>query len=142
MIDNELFILDTNILIYYYQKENDYRKIKAESLINKCWNRKIKLAVSNQILSEFSSIAIKKLKLSKEETETIIRDIVKFTNFSKVNYTDKTILSALEITKKFNKHFLDSLILATMKENNIFYIYTENIKDFEIDGIKAVNPLD
>lgn len=140
MLDSELFFLDTNVLIYYYQKESNNKKLKTENLINKCWNRKIRLAVSNQILTEFSSIATKKLKLSNEETETIIKDIIMFTNFVKFNYTNKTLLSAFEITKKFNKHFLDSLIIATMLENNIHQIYTENTNDFEIEGIKAINP--
>ena len=141
MNDSELFFLDTNILLYYYQKENSNKKVKAENLINQCWNRKIRLAISNQVLSEFSSIALKKLKLTNEEIETIVRDIVKFTNFIKINYTDKTIISAIEIIKKFSKHFLDSLIIANMKENNLSNIYTENIKDFQIEGIKAINPL-
>ncbi len=38
--------------------------------------------------------------------------------------------------------FWDSLLAATMKENNIFNIYTENIKDFKVPWINAINPVE
>ena len=40
-----------------------------------------------------------------------------------------------------NINYWDAFIAATMIENKIFNIYTENTKDFlKIDGIKARNP--
>ncbi|MBI2632514.1 PIN domain-containing protein [Candidatus Pacearchaeota archaeon] len=141
MQDNKLFFLDTNILIYYYDKNENIKKIKAESLINQCWNRKIKLVISNQVLSEFVSVALHKLKLSVDEVYFVVKDIISFTGFIKIFYYDKSILSALEISKDFNLSFWDALIAATMKENNILNIYTENVKDFKIPWINTVNPV-
>ncbi len=140
MKDNEVFFLDTNVLIYYYESGSSSKKTISEKLVNQCWNRKISLAVSNQVLSEFSSAAIKKLKLSPSEVKVLINDITDFTGFIKINYSEKTILSALGIMQASVVPFWDALIASTMLENNISNIYTENIKDFKIPGIKAVNP--
>ncbi len=137
---DELFFLDTNVLVYYYQKEEDSRKSAAEKIINQCWNRRIKLAISNQTLSEFSSIALRKLKLSPEQVKEVVNDINKFSNFIKINYSSNTAVNAIYLVKEYKIPFWDSLIIATLKENNISNIYTENIKDFKVAGIKAVNP--
>jgi len=43
----------------------------------------------------------------------------------------------------YKVHFWDALIAATMIENNVFTIFTENTKDFKkIKGITAINPLE
>jgi predicted nucleic acid-binding protein len=55
-------------------------------------------------------------------------------------YKITTIKSAIDLSNENNMSFWDSLIAATMIENNIFNIYTENVKDFKISGINAVNP--
>jgi len=141
MKDDELVFLDTNILIYYYEKNNDSKKLKAEKLINQCWNRKINLVLSNQTLAEFSSLALKKLNLLPEQVKEIINDINKFSNFIKLNYSSDTINKAIYLVKENKLTFWDALIIATMKENNISNIYTENTKDFKVEGINAINPL-
>ena len=70
----------------------------------------------------------------------IINDILNCPEFVKLIYNERTILKALSIKEEFKIPFWDSLIIATMKENGIYHIYTENIKDFNIFGIKAINP--
>ena len=142
MKDDKLVFLDTNILIYYYENNNEIKKLKAEKLINQCWNREINLVLSNQTLAEFSSLALRKLKLLPEQIKEIIDDINKFSNFIKINYSSTTISKAILLTKEYQIHFWDALIIATMKENGLSKIYTENVKDFKSAGINAVNPFE
>jgi predicted nucleic acid-binding protein len=48
-----------------------------------------------------------------------------------------------KISKQHKIHFFDSLLAATMQENGISKILTENVKDFnKIAGIEAENPFD
>ena len=142
MIGNnkDTFLVDTNILIYAYEMQDSMRKIKSQELMEKCWQNKIELAVSNQNLSEFFSVAVRKRKMNLEQAKTNVEDIINFNGFKKIDYTHKTILLAIDIVNGFQMPFWDSLLAATMKENNILNIYTENTRDFKMHWIKSVNP--
>lgn len=141
MKKEEIFLVDTNILVYAYEKEDCKRKIESQNILEKCFNKEITLALSNQNLAEFSYVALKKLKLDTEIITRIIEDITNFSGFKKINYKEKTIISAIEIANKNNMSFWDSLISATMIENGILNIYTENSKDFKIPQLNVINPL-
>lgn len=140
MKEEEIFLIDTNLIIYAYEKEDSERKKKSLEILDKCYQNKIILAISNQNLAEFSSVILKKSKLNSEETKDIVKDISNFKGFKKLNYKRKTILSAIDISEKYQMSFWDSLIAATMIENGIFNIYTENSKDFKIPSLNVVNP--
>lgn len=137
---DELFLLDTNILIYSYDKDEIEKSRKAEELLAKCFLGEIILAISNQNLAEFVYATTRKSKLSFDEAVIIVKDIFKSKTFRKIDYSANTVIAAIEIAKEFNMPFWDSLLAATMRENGIFNIYTENAKDFKIPWIKAVNP--
>ena len=137
----EKIFIDTNILVYAYDKDSGKKHAKAKEIILKCLNGEINLYVSNQVLCEFVNVAFNKLSTSLPENELkeIIFEINKVDNWKKINYSNKTLES---VFSEKGSHFWDKLIAATMKENNVFTIYTENTKDFkEMFGIKAVNPL-
>jgi len=137
----DIFLADSNILIYAYEKTPSPEQKKAEDLIARCWASKIRLAVSIQNLAEFAYVAVKKSKLSFDESRVFVEDIANFNGFAKISYSPLTVISAIEISKKYKMSFWDSLISATMIENRIFNIYTENTRDFKVPGINAVNPL-
>ena len=141
MTDNEMFLIDTNILVYTIDKKERDRNIKAKELIDLCWKGKITYAISVQNLAEFTSVTTNKLKLDYKQTHTMVAYIAEFAGFKKLNYTATTILSAIEIAGEFNISFWDALLAATMKEHHIYNIYTENTKDFKMPWLKAVNPL-
>ena len=140
--DDGLFLVDTNILIYAFSEDNSTKNKLAKDLINKCWQGENNLAISAQNLAEFVFVSIKKIGLDHKEIKTIIGYITEFSGFKKINYSTTTIFLALDISYEFKMSFWDSLLAATMKENNIFNIYTENIKDFKVPWINAVNPVE
>jgi predicted nucleic acid-binding protein len=140
MKKEEVFLVDTNIIVYAYEKENSLRKKKSLEILEKCYKGEIILAVSNQNLAEFSVVSLKRLKLDANIIKDIIKDISNFENFKKINYKRKTILSAIDISEEYKMSFWDSLIAATMIENGILNIYTENSKDFKIPSLNVVNP--
>ncbi|MDP3027755.1 MAG: PIN domain-containing protein [Nanoarchaeota archaeon] len=140
MKKEEVFLVDTNLIVYAYEKENSLRKKKSLEILEKCYKKEIVLAVSNQNLAEFSVVSLKKLKLDANIVKDIVKDISNFEGFKKINYKRKTILSAIDILEEYKMSFWDSLIAATMIENGILSIYTENSKDFKIPSLNVVNP--
>ena len=138
---DELFLIDSNLIIYAYDKDEIAKQRKSEEILTQCFRGNISLAVSNQNLAEFVSVVTKKNKLSWSEAMINAQDIINFAGFKKINYDINTIISAIEIAKEFKTSFWDALLAATMRENGIFNIYTENVNDFKMPWIKAVNPM-
>ncbi len=138
-----LFLVDSNVLVYAYDTTDPKKHQKAKALLEKCWQKKVKYAVSSQNLAEFFITTTKKISapLSLEEAEKIINDIISFHAWNLVSYNEKTVLKAISYQKEFKSHFWDALIVATMVEAGITHIYTENISDFKkFKIIEAVNP--
>ena len=137
----ELFLIDSNILVYAFEKEEGIKKDKAKKLLDGCIFGTREFAISNQNLAEFILVVTRKGKLSVEEAKNLAIKIAQFQGFKKINYDSNTIPIALNIMQDSKASFWDSLLAATMKENGIFNIYTENAKDFKMPWINAVNPL-
>ena len=58
-----------------------------------------------------------------------------------IYYNAQTIMEALHISKEYETSFFDSLIAATMQENGIDNIITENENDFsKIPWLTVSNP--
>jgi predicted nucleic acid-binding protein len=140
-----LFLIDSNVLVYAYDNTDKEKHEKAKVLLEKCWKKEIKYAISIQNLAEFFIIITKKVQnpLTIDEAEKIIKDVLEFSYWHIISYDQNTFLKAISLHKKFKKHFWDTMIIATMLNNEISHIYTENIKDFEqYAEIKVVNPLE
>ena len=145
MKDN-LCLLDTNILVYAYDGgEIDRKKHKlCKNLVAGCWNLNNEFALSLQNLSEFYVVVTKKIEnpVSTKDARGIIRDIISFNGWRKINFTANTILSAIDINHRYRIPYWDALLAATMRENNILCIYTENERDFKrVPWLEIVNPL-
>ena len=77
--------------------------------------------------------------LPKENAKQIIIDLS--SGFQIIRYDEKTIINAIGFQEIYKIHFWDALLAATMEENSIETIITENEKDFKkIKWIKAINP--
>lgn len=138
----KLSFIDANILGYAYESSNLEKHNTAANLLRPCWLAKTKFALSTQILGEFFTILTKKAKKSLDPriAQIIITDIIDLPNWKVVSYNEKTVITALNIAINFGMPYWDSLIAATMTENGISTIYTENIKDFKVPWIKSINP--
>ena len=139
-----IFLIDSNILVYAYDITHPAKHEKAKILLEKCWRKQKKYAISSQNLAEFFVIITQKVPspLSIEEAEQIIKDIASFPYWRIIHYDEQTIIKAIFYHKKTKKHFWDSLIAATMLQHGIVHICTENIGDFKnFSELQIVNPL-
>jgi predicted nucleic acid-binding protein len=138
-----IFLIDSNILVYAYDNTDAQKHKIANKLIEKCWRKEVRYAVSVQNLAEFFIIVTKKVPnpLAIEKAEHIISDILGFSNWHILHYDQHSFRKAIALYKTTTKHFWDAMITATMLQSGIFNIYTENVRDFEsYENIVVVNP--
>ncbi|ODS42504.1 MAG: hypothetical protein MSIBF_04090 [Candidatus Altiarchaeales archaeon IMC4] len=144
-MNGKMRFVDTSVIVYAYDFSENAKRAKCKALIEAGFKGEAELAVSNQILAELFVVLTKKIEkpVSVENAKIIVNGIIESDNWVKVNYDSDTVGKAVMLAKRIkNAHFWDALIAETMLENNIYEIYTENVKDFkEFPGIKAINPI-
>ena len=134
-------LVDTNILVYAYDKDAGYKNTKAAQLVGNVFKGEKNLYISNQNLAELFKILVVEKNIPVEEAKELVLGFFFSKNWLKITYKPETIIGAMQIYNH-GFHFWDCLLAATAMENFVTTIYTENIKDFQkIPGIKAINPL-
>ncbi len=131
-------LVDSNILIYCYA-EDSLKKEVAVKLIQDCFREKIRLHISLQNIGEFCSVATKRYNLDVTTVNRIVQAVLSSKGFIKLHYKETTFQQALFLAEKTKMKFWDALIAATMLENGINEIYTEDDAFKRVEGIKAVN---
>ena len=128
-------IIDTNILIYCYDT-SDPRKhdIANQILTDYAYN----ISFTTQILSEFSSVMLRK-KYASEDIHNTVKLYSKLMTVYLVE--PKHTLKAIEATKKYRMSFWDAQIWAVAVSNRIPEILTEDgpVKQ-TIEGVTWRNP--
>ena len=141
---DEICLIDTNILVYAYDESEGKKHEICKRLIDECWRLREKYSISIQNLSEFYVVITKKIEnpVPIEMAKEIIEDIIEFQNWILMDYDPRTILSAIELNRVYKVHYWDALIAATMRENKIFSIYTEDGDFKNIPWLNVINPLE
>lgn len=138
------FFFDTNIIVYAMDKTDKSKSQKCAQLVGRVMVGEITGYVSNQVLAELYSVLTTKLrdKISREEAIGIVDFLAHSDKWKKINYSHETVSGALKIAVSNKISIWDALIAATMKENGLSKILTENKRDFSgIPGIRPRNPL-
>lgn len=132
---------DSNILIYAYTHGEPAKCEKSKDLLRRAFEGEIEATISNQVIGELSRALITKFDVSVSEIESIIDDLNRYIGLNKVSYGPETIKTAVRYSDAYGVPFWDSVIAATMKENGIIEIITENDRDFsDIPEIQVTNP--
>ena len=144
-MSDELALIDSNILSYVFDETDREKHEICKELAADCWKRKRDFAVSVQNLSEFYVVVTKKISnpIPEKVAKDFVELVIDFQGWHVINYNPRTIKSAIGISTKYRIHYWDALLAATMRENNVFSIYTENGKDFKkIPWLKLIDPFD
>ena len=137
---SELKLLDSNILVYAYDKSETKKHPIARELVKERW-KKEDTVLSIQNLAEFYSVITSKIErpLEIDKAKQIVLDYIN--GFEILHYSEKTIVEAINVQAIYKIPFWDALIVGTMEENSIDTIITENEKDFKkVKWIKTINP--
>jgi predicted nucleic acid-binding protein len=124
MIENKAF-LDTNILIYIFTVPENEKHKQAIEQIN-VYDR----IISTQILTEFCSVSIRKLKMDSNHVKEAINDIC--SNNTLVVISLDTIQQGLYIQNKYHYTYYDSLVIASALENDCEFLLSEDMANGQV----------
>jgi len=134
---NKIF-LDTNVLVSSIDTTRTNHK-KALGLIEKIKRKELQGFISTQIVGEFYVSLTRifggiKAPLTPEEAKEEIEQMLSSGIFIVLPVTELALRKSLILSSKKGikgVNFWDVVIIATMLENGISILYTENLKDFK-----------
>jgi predicted nucleic acid-binding protein len=129
--------IDTNILIYGQEPAAGAKHNRAVELLARLFEDGCG-ALSIQVLSEFYSVATRKLAMTSEEAEEVIRDLGVWT-IHRPGHAD--ILQAIGLQHKFQVSWWDALVLNSATELDCSVLWSEDFSDGRKYGsVTARNP--
>jgi predicted nucleic acid-binding protein len=125
--------LDTNVLLYLLSADSGKADI-AEELLRKGG------IISVQVLSEFTSVCTRKLKMSYGEIREILLTINMVLDVR--DLTPAIHEAALDIAERYGYSFYDSMIMAAAINAGCSLVYTEDLQSGQHiqDSLLIVNP--
>lgn len=129
--------IDSNVFIYSVDKRNPENMRIAREIITAAVDNQT-FTISQQVLNEFANVSLKKLSMTVGEVRECIEE------FLNINVAEQRLdwtCKALDIKRRFNIQFYDSLLLAAASDNGCDEILTEDLADGQTYcGVRAVNP--
>ena len=137
---SDLYFLDTNILVYAFDLSSPEKSEIAKSLItdglrNSC------AVISWQVAQEFLSLATRKFVkiISIKEANRILTDLI--TPMWRISPNAELYKKALEVHKKLQYTFYDSLIISSSISAGCEKLYTEDLQHGQrIGELEIINP--
>jgi predicted nucleic acid-binding protein len=115
--------VDTNVLVYAHDPDMGLKQDRAIELMARLAENSTG-AVSTQVLVEFYSAATRKLRMSSEEAEAVIRDF----GLWKIHRPDHgDIVSAAAVHRRYQISWFDALILNSALELGCSTLWTEDL---------------
>jgi len=139
MTDREIAFVDTNVLIYAFDRGDREKQEKAAALVSSLAEEG-RLRLSTQVMQEFFVTATRKLAapLSPEQTLSLMDDLAVWPLFS-VDYP--AIREAVGISDSHKLSFWDALIVISAARSGARVLYTEDLNHGqEIAGVRVCNP--
>jgi len=130
--------LDTNILIYSQRSDDSAKRSVSQTLIQNGG-----FAISTQSFNELCNVFIRKYKVDVSKIFEIIYVISELAQEVFI-INENTILSALNVHKKYKFSYYDSLIIASALECDCRYLFSEDMNDGQIinDRLTILNPFE
>ena len=141
MTASERALIDSNLLVYWFDASEPVKHEKADSFMRERFAAGDS-CVSAQNLAEFHSAVTGKIEqaLDGADSQAIVQKLAKTLHV--FMYGARTVVAAIDLQARYGTPFWDALLAATMEENGIHTIYTENTKEFEkIPWLNVINPL-
>ncbi len=132
--------IDTNVIVYGFDKENESKRMISQDLISKIFISDIYF-ISTQVLGEFCNIAEKKI-VPGIPLEKIERFINTFPENAIIRIDTTDIIRALRIKERYKYGFWDCLIIATAFNAGCNVLYSEDLQPGQVidDALTIINP--
>ena len=136
-----LYLIDTNIFIYWLKGENQIKAERARVVLEGIVSNRSG-SVSTQVLNELLSNLTRdeRSQLDFEWIEDIMNSII--AEYRVFDTTVDTIKEAINGVRRYQLAYWDSLIWAAAKLNNVPYVLSEDFTHGQtLDGVTFLNPL-
>lgn len=136
---SDKIFLDTNVIVYAYDKSAGEKHNKAKKILIDLWESGFGV-ISIQVLKEFYVTVTQKIPnvLKTEVAEEIISDFLRWEVVVNDGYN---ILEAISIQRRYRFSFWDSLIIAAAQESGCSLLYTEDLSSGQkIKDLQIKNP--
>jgi predicted nucleic acid-binding protein len=134
-----LSFVDTNILVYAFEKSTSPKKQLAKRLVDQLMDEDL-LRVSTQVLQELFVTLTRKgnQRCSSEEALTIVEDL---TVWPVTSIDFGAIRAAIRLADQAKLSFWNALIVTAAARSGAAVLYTEDLNDGqEILGVRISNP--
>jgi predicted nucleic acid-binding protein len=136
---NEVSFVDTNVLVYAFEKSNSLKKRVAEELLNELMDDG-RLRMSTQVLQELFVTLTRKVirRCSNAEALAVLEDLTAWPVLT-IDY--RAIHAAVGLSDQAKLSFWDALVIVAAARSGAEVLYTENLNDGqEILGVRIRNP--
>lgn len=131
--------VDTNVLVYAYDKLSEKQHEQAVSLLDSLWEARTG-CISIQVLQEFFVTVTRKIAnpLSIADTSQIISDLDIWRVHSPAV---EDVLYAIQIQERYQLSFWDSLIIRSAGQMGCSIVWSEDMNDGQFYGsVQVRNP--
>jgi len=136
MATSPTYFLDTNILVYAFERDATDKKQQARELIadHLPWH------ISWQVVQEFSNVSLHRFK--EPLTHEYLNDLIDLLLKPHCAYPDSSIWqTALQIKTATQYRFYDSLIIAAALRSGDEILYSEELQhNRQIEHLQIINP--
>ena len=123
--------------MYANDRRDPEKQQKAIDVVSELMNNKLGV-ISSQVLQEYSSVALTKLK---QDHGIVLRQLVLLEVFDIVLMEPALIRRAIEIRSSYSISFWDSCIISAAESAGCDSIYSEDLNAGQYySGIKVINP--
>lgn len=147
MASAESILLDTNILVYASNADAPHHA-QAVALRERARRGEFRACISLQNLSEFYAVITDPRRVTNPDSPEIatakVREYLEARFIRKLWITPPVLRRMIALAEKYGvtrQNVFDTLLVATMIENEVYKIYTANDDDFNTyEEIVAVSP--
>ena len=137
--ERNLAFVDTNVLVYAFEKSSSPKKRVAQRLLNELMEED-RLRVSTQVLQELFVTLTRKVSqpCSNDEALAVLEDLTAWPLMT-IDYA--AIRAAVRLASQATLSFWDALVVVAAARTGAAVLYTEDlIHGQEILGVRVSNP--
>lgn len=137
--ESQLSFIDTNVLVYGFEKSRSPKKRAAQQLLDELMEADL-LRVSTQVLQELFVVLTRKVKerCSSAEALAVLEDLAAWP-VVEIDYV--AIRAAVGVADQAQLSFWDALLVVAAARIGAKVLYTEDMNDGqEILGVRICNP--
>ncbi|MDR0515684.1 MAG: PIN domain-containing protein [Fibromonadaceae bacterium] len=135
---NAKVFIDTNILVYAYNSDDDDKQNIAAKLLNENLAEE-EIYISVQVLNEFYAV-LSRHKITHLDIKQYADEIISSVRILPISVL--TTRKAFTVKEKYHYSWWDSLVLASALENDCKIIYSEDMQHGQVieNTLEIVNP--